>query len=154
MRYPNCIFDLYGTLVDIHTDENKPELWSRMAQWYRERGACYTPEELQQAYQRCVRQREQGTNVLRKDAHEAHPEIQLEYVFQELFQEKGVDASIAMAAEHSGPMARGYTCCPMPSAFSRNVNCGCWASKPCSTAFICPRTTAVRSRIAVSLSCR
>lgn len=22
MRYPNCIFDLYGTLVDIHTDES------------------------------------------------------------------------------------------------------------------------------------
>lgn len=102
MRYPNCIFDLYGTLVDIHTDENKPELWSHMAQWYRERGSCYTPEELQQAYQRCVRRREQGTNVLRKDAHEAHPEIQLEYVFQELFQEKGVDASIEMAAEAGG----------------------------------------------------
>lgn len=31
MRYPNCIFDLYGTLVDIHTDESRPEFWKKMA---------------------------------------------------------------------------------------------------------------------------
>lgn len=24
MRYRHCIFDLYGTLVDIHTDERSP----------------------------------------------------------------------------------------------------------------------------------
>ena len=27
----NYIFDLYGTLVDIHTDESMPALWKRMA---------------------------------------------------------------------------------------------------------------------------
>lgn len=102
MRYQNCIFDLYGTLVDIHTDEEKPELWEQMAAWYGEQGADYTAQELQQAYVRCVRRREQGTNILRRDAHEAHPEIQLELVFQELFQEKGVDAPIELAVEAGG----------------------------------------------------
>ena len=28
MKYENYIFDLYGTLVDIHTDEEKTELLS------------------------------------------------------------------------------------------------------------------------------
>ncbi len=32
--YRNCIFDLYGTLVDIHTDEVKPELWEKLALFY------------------------------------------------------------------------------------------------------------------------
>ena len=31
MRFRDCIFDLYGTLVDIRTDEDAPELWEAMA---------------------------------------------------------------------------------------------------------------------------
>ena len=27
MKYKNYIFDLYGTLVDIRTDEDRPEVW-------------------------------------------------------------------------------------------------------------------------------
>ncbi len=84
MRYQDCIFDLYGTLVDIHTDEERPQLWEDLTAWYREHGAPYAPEELQEAYIRTVRQMERGTS-LRNDAHEAHPEIQLEFVFQALY---------------------------------------------------------------------
>ena len=32
MKYENYIFDLYGTLVDINTDEEKRELWAKLAQ--------------------------------------------------------------------------------------------------------------------------
>ena len=36
MKYTDLIFDLYGTLVDIHTDQTKEEVWappsSRQAQ--------------------------------------------------------------------------------------------------------------------------
>ena len=39
MRYQDCIFDLYGTLVDIHTDEERPQLWEDLTAWYREHGA-------------------------------------------------------------------------------------------------------------------
>ena len=45
-----CIFDLYGTLVDIHTDEEKPEVWKKLALFFRYYGADYTPEELKEAY--------------------------------------------------------------------------------------------------------
>ena len=55
MRYQNCIFDLYGTLVDIHTDEMRPQLWEELAAWYRENGAAYMPDELKDAYFRIIR---------------------------------------------------------------------------------------------------
>lgn len=97
MRYQDCIFDLYGTLVDIHTDERKPQLWAELAAWYRERGAAYDPEELRDAYFQTVRQMESGKASLRNDAHEAHPEIQIEYVFQSLYRQKGIDAGLELA---------------------------------------------------------
>lgn len=96
MRYQNCIFDLYGTLVDIRTDETSQRLWEQMTGIYRSGGALYQPEELRNAYFRLVRQLEDGT-ALRQDAHEAHPEIQIEQVFQRLYQEKGINASRELA---------------------------------------------------------
>ena len=37
--YKNYIFDLYGTLADIQTNEQKPYLWKKMAEIYR--GSIY-----------------------------------------------------------------------------------------------------------------
>ena len=48
--YQNYIFDLYGTLIDIHTDEETRGLWKQMAGILARRGAKYRPEELRQAY--------------------------------------------------------------------------------------------------------
>lgn len=97
MKYKNCVFDLYGTLVDIHTEEKQPELWTEMACWYGEHGAVYMPDELQDHYFRTVHQMEMGSHPLRDDAHEAHPEIKIERVFQRLFRSKGVNAGMALA---------------------------------------------------------
>ena len=33
-QYSNYVFDLYGTLVDIHTEENDPALWQKLALFY------------------------------------------------------------------------------------------------------------------------
>ena len=41
MRFNNCVFDFYGTLADIRTDEEKPELWEEMAELYASRGAVW-----------------------------------------------------------------------------------------------------------------
>lgn len=97
MKYRDCIFDLYGTLVDIHTDETLPRLWEELAAWYRDHGADYGPEELEDAYLRTVRRMESGKAALRQDAHEAHPEIRLEFVFQDLYREKGAEAGLELA---------------------------------------------------------
>ena len=48
--YRNFIFDLYGTLVDIHTNEYKPSLWKKMALFYSFQGAAYTGKELRCRY--------------------------------------------------------------------------------------------------------
>ncbi len=99
MRYADCIFDLYGTLVDIRTDERSPALWRGLAAWYGERGAPYRPEELARAYFAAISDREKGFTALRRDGHEAHPEIRLEEVFGDLFRQKGVDAGPEPAVE-------------------------------------------------------
>ena len=39
--YKNYIFDFYGTLVDILTDEKDPMLWDKLAQLYQAYGAAY-----------------------------------------------------------------------------------------------------------------
>ena len=38
--YQNYIFDLYGTLVDIHTDEYSKNFFKKYAKWLRKQG-CY-----------------------------------------------------------------------------------------------------------------
>lgn len=48
--YKNYIFDLYGTLLRIHTDEAKRPLWDSMRQMYSAYGADYTPEQLRDSF--------------------------------------------------------------------------------------------------------
>lgn len=98
-EYKNYIFDLYGTLVDIHTEENLAELWEKLSIFYGYYGALYKPEELQKSYLRLVAQQEN------RYAHEAYPEIELEYVFQQLFLEKGVEADLSLSI-HTGQFFR------------------------------------------------
>ena len=52
--YKNYIFDLYGTLIDINTDEWSDDLWKKMAILYGYKGAHYTFEELNSEYDRLV----------------------------------------------------------------------------------------------------
>ena len=47
--YQNYIFDLYGTLVDIHTNEKKAYLWKKMSLFFGMKGAAYEPKELRMA---------------------------------------------------------------------------------------------------------
>lgn len=88
--YDTCIFDLYGTLVDIRTDENKEELWEKLSLFYAFYGAVYTPEELARSYKRLTGEMTAGHEALRRDSHEAFPEIRIEEVFRALFEEKGI----------------------------------------------------------------
>ncbi len=93
MHYETYIFDLYGTLVDIHTDETLPELWEKLSLFFGYYGAFYQPEELQTSFQQVVESMESGQARLRTDSHEAFPEIQIENVFQQLFVQKNIQAS-------------------------------------------------------------
>lgn len=57
--FKNYIFDFYGTLVDIETDEAGPVLWDTMAQIYQSYGANYTGESLKVSYKELVQQAEE-----------------------------------------------------------------------------------------------
>ncbi len=85
--YKNYIFDLYGTLVDINTDENKGTLWKKVAKEYTRLGARYSAIRLQKEYKRLCLKHE---NILRKKLGIEKVEIALELVFEELFTQKGI----------------------------------------------------------------
>ena len=83
LPYKNYIFDLYGTLVDIHTDERGRALWKKTALYYGENGAHYEPTELRAAYLRlCAREQARRKSPLY--------ELELRRVFRALYEEKGV----------------------------------------------------------------
>lgn len=94
----NCIFDLYGTLVDIHTDEDDPALWRALALEYRQHGALFRPKQLRAAYLRLVRQEEARLQALCLEP-DSQPEIRLETVFRQLFAMRGISADDADAAQ-------------------------------------------------------
>ncbi len=111
----SCIFDLYGTLVDIHTDEGRPEVWEKLALFFRYYGADYAAEGLREAYHRQVRElteqlREDGAERALSDApeYESSPEIQMEEVFVRLYRERGVEADRELAV-HTGQFFRSLS---------------------------------------------
>ena len=86
----NYIFDLYGTLVDIHTDESMPALWKRMALFMSQQGAAYAPAALRKAYGSAVaKQIEKRANDLPLIPR-GHIEPDILLVFDSLYADKGV----------------------------------------------------------------
>lgn len=95
--YSNYIFDLYGTLIDINTDEQKTNLWKKTAIMYAYKGAHYTYTNLRKEYGRLVEEEKQAV-------HKKHPEysvidIKIEKVFKKLFTQKNVMATKADVLE-------------------------------------------------------
>ncbi|MDO4326502.1 MAG: HAD family hydrolase [bacterium] len=118
-EYQNFVFDLYGTLVDIHTDEEKRLVWEKMCLFYGYHGAVYTADEMRESYVRLVREQERqirfdiqmdghGSGRKARCSHEAFPEVQLEIIFSELFKEKGVEADAALVL-HAGQFFRALS---------------------------------------------
>lgn len=111
-NYENYVFDLYGTLVDIHTDEAEPVVWQKLALFFGYYGAHYEPEELQARYAGIVKELEslqkKTLEADRKDAHESSPEIEITKVFMQLYQEKGIRPDESLAV-YTGQMFRILT---------------------------------------------
>ncbi len=82
LKYQNYIFDLYGTLIDIHTDEEDKALWMVLANYYRQHGANYYANGIRTGYMKYV-----------KEELEKFEEIQVETVFRKLFAAKKVEVS-------------------------------------------------------------
>ena len=74
LQYKNYIFDFYGTLVDIWTDEEDEKLWEQMAALYAAYGADYSAAELKANYNEHIKRQE---NQLRKRYQLEHVEVDL-----------------------------------------------------------------------------
>lgn len=86
--YKNYIFDLYGTLIDINTDEEDIKVWEKLALLYAYNGAIYSPKDLQKTYIDLVHKEQ-------KLQKERHPEfkfidIDITKVFKKLFSLKNI----------------------------------------------------------------
>ena len=83
-EFSNYVFDFYGTLVDVHTDENKPALWRFMADFYAAYGCLLDASDLRDAFWRIdAQEREEA----RRRSGLAHSEIRIERVFLRLLLE-------------------------------------------------------------------
>ena len=82
--YGNYIFDLYGTLIDIRTDEGRHELWQKMAEIYACYGAFYSADRLRENYHRFCAEEEEK---MRRENGDPFPEIMLDEVFVRLLAE-------------------------------------------------------------------
>lgn len=85
--YKNYVFDLYGTLVDINTDEDCEILWEKLSLFYKFKGADYSPLSLKEAY------KEKVTKAQSAITDTKYPDIVIEEVFNDLFKDKNVNVS-------------------------------------------------------------
>jgi len=83
VMYENYVFDLYGTLLDIRTNENNAYLWKKLSEIYRAYGADYTAGELKRTF-RLLEQ-----EIVRILPENGEPD--LNQVFDRLFHCKGVE---------------------------------------------------------------
>lgn len=86
--YKNYIFDLYGTLIDINTDEWSDDIWKKMSVLYGYKGANYTFDELHSEYDRLVEL--EKSSVRKKHPDYTVIDIKIEKVFKKLFTQKGI----------------------------------------------------------------
>ncbi len=86
--YKNYIFDLYGTLIDINTDEWSDDLWKKMSTLYSYKGAHYTFKELNSEYGRLVELEKKS--VRKRNPDYTVIDIKIEKVFKKLFTQKDV----------------------------------------------------------------
>ncbi|MBQ3330521.1 MAG: HAD family hydrolase [Ruminococcus sp.] len=90
----NVIFDLYGTLVDIRTDEFSLDFWRKAVMVFASNGASFSPGELRTAYTKYVKR------ALRRERLKhptcKHVDIDLLQVFRRLYADKGINADMTL----------------------------------------------------------
>jgi len=85
MRYTDLIFDLYGTLVDIHTEETA-EVWEKTALYFRFYGVPFRGPELQSAFRAELKNREAREG----QSYECFPDIPFEQILSSLLRDRGM----------------------------------------------------------------
>ena len=87
MDYKNYIFDLYATLIDIHTNQKPLPFWRRVAAIMNAYGAVYEPAEMRKRYRELIREEEK---ILEDSLGTEYPEVDIGKVFMRLLLEAPV----------------------------------------------------------------
>jgi len=95
LSYDTIIFDLYGTLIDIRTNESNPYLWRKTAEFYTLKGAPWIGPELRKAYHAFVRDEIISCRKKLPDEPENLIEPDIGNVFRRLYEAKNVSPSEA-----------------------------------------------------------
>ena len=111
--YNYYFFDLYGTLVDIRTDEQKPSLWRDLAEFYSLCGAPYTLEEIRGRYLALCAEETEALAAACPMLDAKDVEIELRNVFRRLFEEKGITTSATQVVD-TAMLFRALSFCSAP----------------------------------------
>ena len=101
MDYTDLIFDLYGTLVDIHTEEDDT-VWEKTAFYFGFYGAHYTGQSLKAAFQSELKARE----ATEGQSYECFPDIPCEQVMEALFRAKGITENASDLGRNAAQLFR------------------------------------------------
>jgi len=101
MQYTDLIFDLYGTLVDIHTDETDT-VWEKTALYFRFYGADYDGQSLKKNFHAVL----MACEATAGQSYECFPDIPFETVMAELFRAKNIPASADGLGAHAAQLFR------------------------------------------------
>lgn len=105
--YKNYIFDLYGTLIDIRTDENTSRFWNQVSDILAQNGAKYIPGDLRKTYVRYCRA--EMAKVILTHPTVRHIDIDILNVFKRLYAKKGVKADEKMLFDTAKKFRRAST---------------------------------------------
>ncbi len=81
------VFDLYGTLIDIRTDEGRKEVWEKLSLYLRYFGATTSAAGLRSDYER------EKERYL-QESHERYPEVDLQTVFTRILKREGLGSPL------------------------------------------------------------
>lgn len=84
--YDNYLFDLYGTLIDIRTDEHSKNFFKKYAKWLRRHGFSFTWKKFRRLYLSFEKQYRE--NALKAGIYR-NPEIDIRDVFRDILTVSG-----------------------------------------------------------------
>lgn len=101
--YKNYVFDIYGTLVDINTNEHELSTWQKLADTLNFYGVSYSAQQLEEAYfASCELQVEQGKALYK------YPEVDVVEIFRQICANKNKKIS-KMLATHLAQEFRAFS---------------------------------------------
>ncbi|WP_370572498.1 HAD family hydrolase [Methanomethylovorans sp.] len=83
------IFDCYGTLIDIDTDENDYYTYDTVSKWLKYKGVKIDPDSLKSEYNSKIRDKMEASK-------EQHPDIRVEEIFADICGENAIWKSDTM----------------------------------------------------------